>query len=298
MRQANPRSPSGILVIDKPRGMTSHDVVAALRRITGVRRIGHAGTLDPLATGVLPALIGQATRLAEYFLSWPKTYRFTIRLGMSTDTYDADGRVTLERDPSAVTAATIEAALPQLIGAIEQYPPPYSAIKRGGRPLYAYARAGQPVPLEARMVRVDRLQLLSFVPPFAEIVVDCGSGTYARSLAHDLGEALGCGAHIVSLTRTAVGPLTLESAVSLEAVDAAAQRGEWERLLLPADAVLADLPATSLDEAAARAVRNGMTVRPAGLPDRPSDGDLARAYDPGNPDITRLAATIADAGRR
>lgn len=268
----------GILVIDKPAGYTSHDVVARLRRVLGVKRIGHGGTLDPLATGVLPVCIGRATRMAEYFIRWPKTYRFTIRLGVSTDTYDADGAVTAERDASGVTAADIEAALPRFRGDIRQAPPPYSAVKRAGRPLYSYARAGETVAVAERPVRVARLTLLSCHPPDAELEMECGSGTYVRTLVHDLGETLGCGAHVLTLTRTAVGPFTVDHAVTLDQIEAVVEAGTWADLLQPPDVVLADTPVVTLDVDHARAVISG---RPVVIPGAISaaEGALGRAYD-------------------
>ncbi len=269
---------TGILAVDKPAGVTSHDVVARLRRITGVRRIGHGGTLDPLATGVLPLLIGTATRMAEYMARWQKTYRFTIRLGQSTDTYDAEGSVSRVRNAGHISAADIEAALPRFRGDISQCPPVYSAIKRAGRPLYEYARAQRPVELEARQVRVDRLELLKYRAPDAELLLECGSGTYARSLANDIGEALGCGAHVVELVRTAVGPLTLEGAYTIEAIEAAAKEERWSDLLLPPDTALSDAPAVTLGEIEFESVAGGRSVRVLQSSES-ADGDLCCAYD-------------------
>ncbi len=271
--------PSGLLIIAKPPGMTSHDVVAKLRRILGIRRIGHAGTLDPMARGVLPLLIGQATRLAEYLLDWEKGYRFTMRLGIATDTYDADGAVTAEGDASAVTRADIEAAMVAFRGTILQTPPPYSAVKRGGRPLYAYARAQQPMEVEPRTVVVREFELERYEPPDASFVVRCGSGTYVRSLAHDIGRALGCGAHVTDITRTAVGPLLLEDAVTIEQVAEAAERGDWHAMMLPPDALVPSAPKAMLSQTETAAVLNGRPVRPAGLIRERREGTLSRAYD-------------------
>lgn len=271
--------PAGLLVIDKPPGMTSHDVVAKLRRIVGMRRIGHAGTLDPMAKGVLPILVGQATRLAEYLVDWEKTYRFTMRFGVTTDTYDADGRIVAERDASGVTQPAIESVLSGFRGEIQQRPPAYSAVKRAGKPLYAYARADQAIEVEPRPVVVHEFELLRYEPPDAELRVRCGSGTYVRSLAHDIGEALGCGAHVTDITRTAVGPLRIEDALGLDTIADAAARGEWSQLLQPADAVLSDTPKAVLTQTETAAVLNGRAVRPPALIRDRRDGALGRAYD-------------------
>lgn len=259
--------------------MTSHHVVARVRRILGVRRVGHAGTLDPLATGVLPILVGAATRLAEYFIGWPKTYRFVARLGVSTDTYDADGSVTSVRDPSGITAEQIEAVLQRFRGEIRQRPPAYSAVKREGRRLYSYARAAEPVEVEPRVVHVYRFELIDFRPPDAEFVVECGSGTYVRSLANDVGEALGVGAHAIVLRRLAVGPLTVDDAHRLDDVEAAAKEARIEDVLLAPDSALPDAPRAALGPRESRAIAHGQPVHLPSLGYWYDDGAVARAYD-------------------
>ncbi|MSQ61338.1 MAG: tRNA pseudouridine(55) synthase TruB [Dehalococcoidia bacterium] len=269
--------PWGILIIDKPGGLTSHDVVARLRRLLGIRRIGHGGTLDPLATGVLPVCIGSATRVAGFFTRWPKTYRCTMRMGISTDTYDAAGAVVREDDASAITAADIERALEAFRGEIAQTPPAYSAVKLAGRPLYDYARKGQPGEVSPRSVHISSLHLTGYRTPEADLTIECGSGTYVRALVHDLGTALGCGAHVTALRRTAVGPFTVERALTLEALAAEVERSAWQQHLLPADTVLASLPRVLLTEAeAGRVLHGGAIERPAPPSD---DHALARAYD-------------------
>ena len=252
-------------------------MVARLRRLLGIRRIGHGGTLDPLATGVLPVCIGNATRVAEFFTRWPKTYHCTLRLGISTDTYDAAGAVVREADASAVTAAQIERALEPFRGEIAQTPPPYSAVKLAGRPLYDYARKGQPGEVPARSVHIFSLRLTAYRPPEADLTIECGSGTYVRALVHDLGTALGCGAHVTALRRTAVGPFTAERAVTLEALAADADRGAWQHHLLPADTVLEGLPWVVLTEGEGSRVAHGIAIELPAL--SAADGPLARAYD-------------------
>ena len=248
-----------------------------MRRFLGIRRIGHGGTLDPLATGVLPVCIGNATRVAEFFTCWPKTYHCTLRLGISTDTYDAAGAVVREDDGAGVTAAQIERALEPFRGEIAQTPPPYSAVKLAGRPLYDYARKGQPGEVPARSVHIFSLRLTAYRPPEADLTIECGSGTYVRALVHDLGTALGCGAHVTALRRTAVGPLTAERAVTLEALAADAERGAWQHHLLPADTVLEGLPRVVLTEGERSRVAHGIAIELPVL--SAADVPLARAYD-------------------
>jgi len=265
----------GLLNVDKPAGPTSHDIVARVRRGTGVRKVGHAGTLDPMATGVLVLCLGAATRLSEFVMASRKVYRARVRLGVETDTYDAQGAVVAEK-PVALDRAAVEAALARFRGTIEQVPPMYSALQQGGRRLYDLARAGQQVPREARAVTIDRLALLDWEPPFAALEVACSPGTYIRSLAHDLGQALGTGGHLAALQRAASGRFTVEDAVGWDALEAAMADGSWRRYLLPPDLAVADLPALALDAAQAGAIRQGQWIAAGTGPDA---GPLARAYD-------------------
>ncbi len=205
---------SGVLVVDKPIGLTSHDVVQIIRKGTNIRRAGHTGTLDPRASGVLVILVGPAVRLSEYVSASDKRYQAVVRLGQSTDTYDADGRV-VSTSPVNITEDEFANALKQFIGEIEQVPPPYSAVKVKGKKAYEMAREGEEVELLPRKIQVYNLDLLEWAPPDAVIDVYCSSGTYVRSLAHDLGEGLGCGAHLVGLRRTKSGRFTLRDAVPL-----------------------------------------------------------------------------------
>jgi len=273
----------GILVIDKPGGWTSHDVVARVRRLTRATRVGHTGTLDPMATGVLVVCIGRATRVVEHMVGHDKRYRAVIRLGMETDTYDVEGRVTAQY-PVDVSEASLRSTLQGFTGDIHQVPPMYSALKRDGKKLVDLARRGVEVEREPRRVTIYSIDVLSFDPPTATIDVYCSAGTYIRSLAHDVGRALGCGAIISALTRTAAGDFTLEQAVSLDRFEAAVDDGSWPSLLLPLDAGLAAFPAITIDEDDAKRARHGMSIpgirASASLAPAHADADLFRVYDP------------------
>ncbi len=233
--------PDGILVLDKPSGPTSHDMVYLVRRGTGEKRAGHAGTLDPLATGVLVMCVGAATRLSEYLIGEDKRYAAVVRLGAATDTYDAQGTVTATA-PVNVSQAQIEAALGEFRGAILQRPPAYSALKRGGQKAYEMARRGEAVQLEPRAVTIYALTLDDYAPPDARLSVHCSAGTYIRSLAHDLGQRLGCGAHLASLRRTAAGHFAVAQAVTVDDLQAAFEAGTWARYLQPPQAALPHWP--------------------------------------------------------
>ena len=261
----------GLLNIDKPAGLTSHDVVGRVRRLAGLKRVGHAGTLDPLATGVLLVALGRATRLIEYITGQPKTYRTTIRLGQTTDSYDAEGEIVAEA-PVQVDEAAIRAALDPFRGPIQQLPPMYSAIKRDGQPLYKLARQGIEVERQPRAVTIYELTLLAWQPPFLELEVVCSAGTYIRSLAHDLGQALDCGGHVTVLRRTAVGGFLVEEAVTLETLAVAGVASH----LQPAERAVAHLPRLVLPAAQIQMLWDGKLI--------PTEGDLAagelwRLYD-------------------
>jgi tRNA pseudouridine55 synthase len=239
----------GFIIVNKPSGATSFSMVALLRRLTGVRRVGHAGTLDPLASGVLPVAIGHATRLIEYLDDELKSYRATVRFGVTTDTYDAEGQVLATADASQVSAEPIEAALAAFAGDIWQTPPLYSALKVAGKPLYRYAREGADVAVAARVVHVESIRLLDYSGEMAEIEVRCGKGTYIRSLAHDLGGELGCGAHLSALVRTSTGGFGMDDARSLEQLAALAAEDRLEEALLAPDRAVERRPAAILAEA-------------------------------------------------
>lgn len=270
---------NGLLPVDKDRGWTSHDVVARMRRLTGVRRIGHAGTLDPLATGLLPLGVGRGTRVLEYLADAEKRYDATIRLGVSTDTYDADGAVTATADPSAITQGEVERALVAFRGEIVQRPPIYSAIKQGGVPLHRLARAGRPVVVGARTIVIHDVTLTSLALPDVDLAVRCSKGTYIRSLAHDLGVALGCGAHLRALRRLATGGLSVADALTLAQWEAAFVDGTWAAHVLPLDTSLRHLPTVALAAAAANRFLDGV---PPPLPAPTGTGDrLRRVYGDG-----------------
>lgn len=270
----------GFVNVDKPAGITAHDAVARIRRLVGRGvRVGHAGTLDPAATGVLPIALGYATRLIEYLADTRKGYVGLVRLGIRTATDDATGAVLAISPPPTFTDQAIEAAVAPLRGAIMQVPPIYSALHHQGRRLYELARAGQAPELAPRPVTVYRLDWERAGPDLLRISVECGKGTYIRSLARDIGVALGCGAHLAELRRTFVGPFTLATARTLESL--AADPGWLASALLPPELAVADWPVASLDAESARRVANGMPVQ---LPEL--QGERARAH---SPDGTLLA---------
>jgi tRNA pseudouridine55 synthase len=276
----------GLLNLNKPQGPTSHDLVAWVRRGTGVNKVGHAGTLDPMATGVLVLCLGPATRLSEYVMNSRKTYRARVRLGVETNTYDAEGEIVAE-NPAPISRAAVDAALDAFRGDIAQMPPMHSAIKRGGRKLYELARAGQEVERSARAVTIYRLELAGWDFPFLELQVECSPGVYIRSLAHDLGQALGVGAHLAALERAASGTFTVEDAAQWVSFAAAMVEGAWRDYLLPPDRALGDAPALHLSADEADHVRHGRMI-----PADDSRESLARAYD----DEGRFFAVVARRG--
>jgi len=251
---------SGVLVVDKPVGLTSHDVVQVIRRGTGIRRAGHTGTLDPRASGVLVILIGPAVRLSEYVSASDKRYQATIRLGSSTDTYDDEGTVVQSASPDSISEDQFQQALEKFVGTIQQVPPPYSAVHVQGRRAYDMAREGEEVSLEPRTIQVYSLDMLEWSPPEVVIDVFCSSGTYVRSLANDLGNELGCGAHLVGLRRTKSGRFTLRDAVPLRRLQEAFTAGNWYKYLIPAAEALGDWPMVELDADQVELIRHGHRV--------------------------------------
>jgi tRNA pseudouridine55 synthase len=249
----------GIFNINKPVGMTSHDVVARVRRLAGQKRVGHAGTLDPSASGVLPILLGQATRVAEYLSEAGKAYRARVHFGIVTDSYDAEGQIVRESVVS-LTRGDIAAALPDFLGDQLQRPPLYSALKRDGRRLYALARAGEAAEVAPRPVRIDSLELVDWTLPTLVLDVECGKGTYIRSLAFDLGERLGPGAYLSALIRTRSGPFTLAASITLDALAEAFRNNSWRDHCFAPDEALLDWHAAILSEENETRVRYGQTL--------------------------------------
>lgn len=273
----------GILVVDKPAGPTSHDIVALVRRLAATRRVGHGGTLDPFATGVLVLFLGRATRLAEYHLRAPKRYQATVCFGASSTTDDLEGEM-MPADGPPPDRAAVEAVLDEFRGAILQVPPTYSAVKVRGRRAYALARRGHAPELAPRPVRIDVLELVDWdasdpARPIAVLDILCSAGMYVRALARDLGRAVGNAAYLGALTRTGSGAFRLEMAHDLDAIRAAAAAGPegLRELLLPVDAGLEAMPAVPLTPAEVAAVARGQFVRPlarASLPPRPRVGPV------------------------
>jgi tRNA pseudouridine55 synthase len=281
----------GLLNVDKPSGPTSHDIVLAVRRGTGEKRIGHAGTLDPLAEGVLVLALGPATRLVEYLVASQKTYLAEITLGIETTTYDAEGEVVARRPlPDDLSPESIAPVLERFTGRVEQVPPVYSAVKVRGKAAYARVRNGEAVDLPPRLVEIKRLELIEFDSPVLRVAVDCSPGTYIRSLADDIGKALGCGAMLSGLVRTASGSFTQQDAVSWEALQRSFEDRTWEKYLLPADTALEGFPRLDLDESQYRLALNGAPLSADGIP-----GGIARAY---SPEGRFVAVCVGDPDRR
>lgn len=260
----------GVLSIDKPAGLTSHDVVARIRLISGIRRVGHTGTLDPLATGLLILCLGRATRLAEFLAGQNKEYLATIRLGQETNTFDAEGTIVAEK-PINVSKIQVLAALDQFRGKIKQIPPMYSAVKVDGQPLYRRARQGKVIDRPAREVTIFELDLYCWQSPEIQVRLVCSSGTYVRVIAHDLGRSLGCGAYLMGLRRTAVGNQRVDTAIPL----ADLQKSGWQDYLQPSDIAVSHLPGVVLAEEEAVSLYHGQRVPHYSE----SVESLVRAYD-------------------
>jgi tRNA pseudouridine55 synthase len=251
----------GVIIVDKPRGWTSHDVVNKMRRFAGTRKVGHLGTLDPSATGVLPLVIGRATRLAQFYTRNDKIYEGVIHFGHSTDSYDADGQPTSPEVAVTFDRATIDAALDHSRGEFAQMPPPVSAKKIGGTPAYELVRKQQPVDLKAVTITVSELVILKLEGCEASVRVRCSAGTYLRSIAHDAGRVLGCGAYLKDLRRIASGEFTIDSARTLEQLAALSEEGRLAEALVPAAQLLPEFPAEMVDAITAGQIRNGRDFR-------------------------------------
>ena len=268
---------NGILNVNKPEGQTSFDIVARLRWLSGEKHVGHAGTLDPLATGVLPVCLGQATRVVQFLIDSTKTYLTQIELGITTDTFDREGKVTLRKDPAGITMLQIKEALTAFTGSIEQSPPKYSAVKHQGRRHYELARAGIEVETKPRRVTISTIELVDYTPPLLTISVECSKGTYIRSLAHDLGQHLGCGASVKELIRTRCGPFRIEDALPVPEIQCYFHRGNYTDILYPVDTPLLGLAAVIVSGADEASIRNGC---PIALPEEQHiKGDYCRVYN-------------------
>jgi tRNA pseudouridine55 synthase len=261
-REATPTQAAiaGILNVDKPVGLTSHDVVARIRKASGLRKVGHAGTLDPAASGVLLVCLGQATRVAEFLMQSRKRYDAVIRLGVTTDTGDREGRITREVPEFDVSQEDVQGALSSFKGPIQQIPPMHSALKHQGTTLYRLARQGIEVEREPRPVEIYDLRLAEWTPPSFRLLVQCSKGTYIRVLATDLGEVLGPGAHLEHLVRLACGRYTLEDTVSLTEAEQRLADGRWQEILHPIDEALLDFEAVTMDGETETLVRHGQQV--------------------------------------
>ena len=261
----------GFLNINKQTGWTSHDVVARLRQLLKMKKVGHTGTLDPAATGVLPICIGKATRLAEYLTGMDKEYEAVMRLGETTDTLDATGKILARRSTEGLTREQVRAAMDDFLGDIEQIPPMFSAVKVGGQPLYKAARAGREVRRESRIVTVHRLELLAMNGSDVTLRVACSKGTYIRTLCADIGERLGMGAHLSRLRRTRSGPFRIEEALTLDEIAEAVETGRIQNHLLPAGTVLRDFPSVSVTQEGASSVLHGAPIGIGGVDQLPKD---------------------------
>lgn len=270
------RALDGVLLLDKPLGLSSNDALIKAKRIYLAKKAGHTGTLDPLATGLLPLCFGEATKFSQDLLDADKTYEATMRLGIRTTTGDAEGEAIDTRDVTCDEAAVSE-AMAKFLGDIVQVPPMYSALKRDGKPLYEYARAGQTVEREGRPVTIHALQLIACALPLVTFRVTCSKGTYVRTLAEDIGEALGCGAHLTALRRTGVGALTLDQAVTLDEL-ANLSEAERDERLQPVDALLSTFPEIRLDDEAARRFLHGQRLRLADVATTRLDEGRVRVY--------------------
>jgi tRNA pseudouridine55 synthase len=251
---------NGWLNIDKPQGMTSTQVIGRVRRILNAQKLGHAGTLDPLATGILPIALGEATKTIQFAQDHDKIYRFTIQWGAATNTDDMEGEI-IATSPNRPSEAEILALIPQFIGDVQQVPPKFSAIKVNGERAYALSRAGEDVILESRIVSIYDLVLINTTADTAELEMNCGKGTYVRSLARDMGEILGCFGHISSLRRLSVGKFSENNAISLDELELIVQSSDPDRYLMPVETVLDDIPAFALTDPEISRIKNGQSIR-------------------------------------
>jgi len=261
----------GLLIVDKPVGPTSHQVVSIVRRGTGIRKVGHAGTLDPRASGVLVLCLGSATRLSEYLSTASKRYQAVIRFGSATQTYDAEGDVVLQTG-NAPTRKEIDEILPEFMGDISQVPPPYSAIKVKGSKAYELAREGKEVELDPRIITIYDLKVSSYKAPDLALEIECSAGTYIRSIAHDLGERLSTGAHLAALRRVKSGPFSIDDAIPFPKLEVGFMVDKWEKYIVPALDALPDFPVVKVSHDDLEHVKHGHRISAA-----PGSSGLARA---------------------
>ncbi len=255
----------GCLLIDKPAGLTSFEVIEKLRKIAGVKKAGHAGTLDPLATGLLLACLGKATKLAQFLLGWDKEYVTVINLGTSTDTWDKDGKVLETVEVSHLSLTEIERVVSELTGEVALLAPEYSALKYQGKPLYEYARTGQSVPRPVKRVKIHTAEILVYSQPLLKIKISCTKGTYIRSLAFELGQKLGCGASVWELRRTKLGEYSIDQALSLAEVEELVKNNQLERHLISMPDIMGHLPRVVLLPDGQRKVKHGLAFQPADI---------------------------------
>ena len=263
-------SVDGVLIAHKEAGWTSHDVVAKIRKLLGECKVGHAGTLDPSATGVLPILVGRATRIAEYLMNWDKEYRAILRLGETTDTQDASGQVLTKADPCQVNEATIRMVVPQFRGAQRQLPPMYSAVKVSGQPLYKAARAGKTIDRVERSVTIHELEVLAIEGCDVTLRVVCSKGTYVRTLCADIGQALGVGGHLYALQRRRVGSLSIDEAMTIDEIVSHLAMDTLKKRFVSLDQLLSQLPTVIVNAEQAQRVVHGTPVSPVGISQLPA----------------------------
>ena len=279
-------------MVDKPKGISSARVVARVKEIVGARKVGHTGTLDPLASGVLVCCINRATRLSRFFLDGDKVYEAQLVLGSVTDTQDATGTVLERYSLEGITAGRVRETAVKFVGTIDQVPPIYSALKYRGTPLYKLARRGRAVEKPARPVKINDLKILDVNLPMVRLKVACSSGTYVRTLCADIGGELSCGGHLVELRRTSSCGFSIDAALSLEELTACKDQGSLEEALIPMNEALAFIPAATVDEGLAQKIQNGKKVSPADFPVRPrvSDRGVFKVVDPSG----RLIAVLGE----
>ena len=250
----------GLLNINKPEGIYTMDLVRRVKKVTRQKRVGHAGTLDPLATGVVPICFGRATRMVEYLIDGIRAYRTTLEFGVETDTYDADGRVINRVSDLSVSLKDLEDVLEGFLGSIDQVPPMYSAIKIDGKRLYELARSGIEIERKSRKVHVNDINVVDWFPPFCTLEISCGRGFYVRSLVHDLGQMLGCGAYVKTLVRLVHGPFKISESISFDEIERKVLNGTWHEVLFPSDVAVSYMKTVTVSNELAEMIKHGQTI--------------------------------------